>query len=403
MPKYENPSPVEAWDRLSSTFSYLNRFPSAKRFLKLVELNGEYVPSPEYPIYFVRLTQIMDQPVETGFTIDKANVESCSAIIIMNHETELQAIGASGCKYHKGRLLSENGWDIGMFEKKNNPGSRDPKVVGEEIKAYSKIIDMNMGKPPYISPSFSPNNDEIIMPDLKDLGYDDIKWRVAIDKLSVPMQRQLFFQILYNYSNLNYTLYKAGLYITDIIKHGKGVWTKFSEEGKPTIVLSDFGSIVKILTNDENKPSTVLSECIKILTEKDEPDSVLDEDVSFLEMFPFIQVDTHARTISTNDPVIASINKNGFSLTDLLTSYYQNKFNPLDSDNPVYDLYKMLSDNIKIDLSVEIPNQPLSLKLVIADICANPEKVYKKTYLLELSSRTGLSLTTLLEELMKLK
>lgn len=403
MSNYENPSPAEAWEKLSSKFSYLNRFPSVKKYLKLVELNGEYIPSPEYPIHFVGLTQIVDQPVETGFTIDKADVESCSALIIMNHETEVRGAGASGCKYYRGRMFSENGWDIGMFEKKNNPDSRNPKVVSEEIEAYRKINDMNIGKPSFLSPSFAPNDDELIMIDLKELGFKDIRWKLEIDEMSVSMQRRLLFQILSNYSNLNYTLYKANTYTTDIVKHGKGIWVKFNESDQPTIILSDFGFLLKLPDNTDEKISTIFTELITNLTGKDESDFEGDEDISFLEMFPFMQVDTHNRTISTTDSVIASIQKNGVSLTELLTSYYQNKFDELGTDNPVYELYKMLSENSNIDFSAEHTYQPFSLDVILADIKDNSDVVFRTIYLRQLASKTGLSLKSLLEELKKLK
>ncbi len=379
-------SSLSNWEKLSPQFNFLRQFSGIEQHIKLVEQKGEFVPSPEYPIHFVGITQIPDQPVETGFSLSQSDEDNCAGIIIMNHENEVHpSTGISGCKYYKGRMLSKDGWDIGMFSKYNNPHARDPGIVTTEIDSYRALEKMSIEKPEYLSPHFSTNQDELIMVDLKNLGYSDNTFRRGIQDMSLPIQRRLFFQVLKAYSTINLAFFKDGKYPSDLIIHGKGIWVKIKEDENVQIVLSDFGNVNDLPEDSNEKIVQSLSNFMQNLTGTDDD---VEDDISFLEQFPFLSVDTHHQTISSTDPLIASIGDKDESLIGLLNDLYQGNFDRV--NNPPNAILRLLIQNKDIDYDQEFTHEPFSLDLILKDIATDPKQIFKNTYLLQLANRTGL-------------
>ena len=327
MTKIENMSPAEAWDKLAPKYSYLNTFPDARKYLKLVEQAGEYVPSPEFPIHFVNINQLKEQQnPETGFAISMGTDNTCDGLIIMNHEDQAEhSGGASGAKYYQGQLLTRDGKIIPLFSKFAKANDTGFRALHKEIESYKTLDDYNGGKPDFICPFFIPESgDELIIVNLIDLGYSQIGFheegytRETISKLPINFKRILFLRILEKSSNLFYNFLKARKMPYDILISGKGLFVKPAANGSTDfdVILTDFGGL-----KDEDDPINISTEFTEIML-KGVANTCL------LDFFSFTRVDRHNRIITITDPVLAEITDNWFTNTNLseaLTSSYQKK------------------------------------------------------------------------------
>lgn len=392
----ENVSPAEAWDKLAPKYSYLNTFPDARKCLKLVEQGSEFIPSPEFPIHFVNINQLKEQQnPETGFAISMGTETASDGLIIMNHEDQAEhSGGVSGAKYYQGQLLTRDGKTIHLFSKFAEANDRGFDALKKEIESYKTLEDYNDGKPDFICPFFIPESgDEIIMVNLKDLGYSQIGFhedcydRETISKLPINFKRILFMRILEKSSKFFYTFLKARKVPYDILISGKGIFVKPEANGRTDfdIILTDFGGL-----KDEDSPINISAEFTESML-KGEVNACL------LDFFSFTSVDRHNRTITITDPVLAEITDEKFTNTNLseaLTSSYQKKEIP--DRNSLFVIWSMLYDavnnsTLRGNLAKEVEVEPLSVDHLLRLIAENPLDAFRSAFLMKIAARTGLS------------
>lgn len=396
MTNTENMSSAEAWDKLAAKYSYLNTFPLARKYLKLVEQAGEYIPSPEFPIHFVNLNQLEEQQnPETGFAMSMGTDNSFDGLIIMNHEVQAERSGGvSGVKYYQGQLLTRDGKTIHLFSKFAKANDRGFDALKNEIESYKTLEDYNNGKPDFICPFFIPESgDELIMVNLKDLGYSQIGFhedgytRETISKLPINFKRILFMRILEKSSKFFYTFLKARKMPYDILISGKGLFVKPEANGRTDfdVILTDFGGL-----KDEDSPINISAEFT---------DSILKGEVNacLLDFFSFTNVDRHNRTITITDPVLAEITDEKFSninLSEALTSTYQKK--EITGQRNLFVIWSMLYDacnnsTLRRNLAKEVEVEPLSGDHLLRLIAENPLDAFTPAFLMKTAARTGLS------------